>query len=424
MNRRNFLSLAMAAAGTVAWPLELLAKKKTSLKKIKLVVIGGGIGGSTVIHSLLEAGAPFEITLIEPNRKISTGPMSNLVAAGFRDLSSITFDHAIFMKKGVSLVHDQVTAVDLVKKTVRTSARNFAYDYLVLTPGIDFYWGSIQGFGENIASEFPNGWRPGPETSLIFEKLKALKPGGVVAMTSPPNPYRCPPGPYERASLLAAYLKKANPKAKILILDSKDSFPKQPLFEEAWKKHYPGMIEWVSKTKGGEIVELDKSNGALISSGKEKYKADFIQIIPAQKAKALAGFEFERVPWYPIVTERFVSKQSDSVFVFGDSAALGETAKSAFSASAQGKFVAMSLLSIARDEGPLSTRTMINVCYSKITPDLAISVNHHLEATKDGWKMKKDSTGYTALGQPDATYRKESEAADLWYETFTKQVFG
>ena len=279
-------------------------------------------------------------------------------------------------KRGVKVVHDAVTSVDSAKKTVAISGgETIAYDRLVLAPGIDFRWDQIEGYDAAAAEKVPHAWKAGQQTILLRNQLEAMEDGGVVIIAPPANPFRCPPGPYERASLIAHYLKTKKPRSKILIIDSKDKFSKMPLFIEGWKKLYGSMIEWVPQNKDGPVTEVDVANRTVLTDFGTKHKGAVVNVIPPQmagKVATIAGV-VSKSGWAPVEHRTFESTMKKDIHVIGDAAIGSPMPKSGFSASGQGKAVAAAAVDILAGRVP-SDPSLANTCYSLIAPEYGISV--------------------------------------------------
>ena len=257
-NRREFLTQAAALIAASGLPVPALAQAKP-----KLVVVGGGPGGATIAKYVArDSNGAVEVTLVEPLRQFITCFHSNLYLGGFRSWESMVHSYdALASKYGVKLVHQAAQAIDRDKKSVRLAdGTQLAYDRLVVAPGIDLKFESVPGYSEAAAQIMPHAWKPGPQTQLLKRQLDAVEDGGVLVMVAPPNPYRCPPGPYERVSMMAHVLKaKGHRNSRIIVIDPKDTFSKQGLFQEGWEKHYPGMVEWQDPKMHGGIKRVDAS---------------------------------------------------------------------------------------------------------------------------------------------------------------------
>src|SRR6266436_9740121 len=247
--RRRFL-LGSASAGLLTAPV--LAQGRT-----RVVVIGGGFAGATCARELQRAMPRAAVTLIEASPIFTACPFSNSVIAGLRTIAEQRFGYDALRIEGIAVLHDRARAVDPRLRLVSLSGDSaLGYDRLVLAPGIDIRWDALPGYDERAAELMPHAWKAGEQTVLLRRQLEAMADGGTVVIAAPANPFRCPPGPYERASLIAYYLKTKKPKSKLLILDAKDAFSKQGLFQGAWKALYPNL-EWVSLSKGGKVTSVD-----------------------------------------------------------------------------------------------------------------------------------------------------------------------
>ena len=257
--------------------------------KPKLVVLGGGPGGGTVARFVnKDAAGAIDVTMIEPNRQFTTCFFSNLYVGGYRSFQSITHNYDKVRKEGVRIVPALASAIDRDKKQIMVGKQSIPYDRLVIAPGIDLKWDSVPGYSEAASQTMPHAWKPGPQTQLLVKRLNALNDGALIVMIAPPNPYRCPPGPYERVSMFAHVLKaKGHKKSKIVILDTKSAFSKQGVFTDGWQRHYPGMIEWQDpKVHGGIKGVNPKTNEVMTDLA--NYKAQLVNVIPAQTAGQIA----------------------------------------------------------------------------------------------------------------------------------------
>ncbi|HVL73557.1 MAG TPA: FAD/NAD(P)-binding oxidoreductase, partial [Beijerinckiaceae bacterium] len=285
LDRRRFLIGTGAIAGAFG-----LARPALAQGKARVVVIGGGPGGATVARYVAkDAGDAVEVTLVEPQKQFTTCFHSNLYLGGFRDFQSITHGYDRLVAQGVRHAAQAAEAIDREKKTVRLSdGTTLPYDRLVVAPGIDIRFESVPGYSEAAAERMPHAWKAGPQTQLLKKQLDALSDGALIVMVAPPNPYRCPPGPYERVSMMAHVLKtKGHTKSRIVVLDPKPNFSKQALFQEGWERHYPGMVEWQDPKMHGGIKGVDPS-AMTVQTDLETYKADLANVIPAQMAGKIA----------------------------------------------------------------------------------------------------------------------------------------
>ncbi len=390
----------------------------------RVVVIGGGIGGASAARALLREDASIGVTLVEPSTQYTTCPFSNLIVAGLREISTLQFGYDGLRRAGVTVVHEAAAAVDPDARRVRLrGGAELAYDRLVVSPGVDFRWDAIPGYSEAAASTLPHAWKAGDQTMLLRRQLEAMDDGGVVVMSVPPNPFRCPPGPYERASLIAHYLKARKPRAKLIVLDAKDQFSKQRLFTSAWKTLYPGVLEWVSLSSGGRVREIDPSTKTLVTEF-GSHRADVANIIPPQRAGSIAGMigVADQTGWCPIDPVTFESRLIPNIHVIGDAAIGGAMPKSAFTANAQAKVCASAIVQLLRGEAP-PTPKLINTCYSMVAPDYAISIAG-VYAPKNGLLAEVDGAGgVSPLDAPNSTRAAEAAYAESWYQTMTGEVF-
>ncbi len=357
--------------------------------------------------------------------------MSNEVISGERTLDSIKFGYKNLESMGIKIVQDYASNIDAKKKHVVTkNSGNIAYDRCIVSPGVDFKWETIEGFDAEVAAtKIPHAWKAGPQTALMHKQLQAMKDGGTVIIAPPPNPFRCPPGPYERASQIAHYLKNHKPKSKILILDAKDKFSKQGLFMQGWKKHYGfgtdnSLIEWVKGAEGGIIEGVDAKTNTVIGSVDE-YKGDVINIIPAQKAGKIAfnaGLVNDK-GWCPVDQKTFESTKHKDVYVIGDSSVASPMPKSGYAANSEAKVCAAAVVASLHGK-PAAHPTLVNTCYSLITPDDGISVA--MVYNFDGKKIQKvkGSGGLTPMDSSEAMRKREARYAHSWFNNITSDIFG
>jgi NADPH-dependent 2,4-dienoyl-CoA reductase/sulfur reductase-like enzyme len=298
------------------------------------------------------------------------------------------------------------------------------YDRLVLAPGIDLRWEALHGYDEAAAEKMPHAWKAGEQTLLLRRQLEAMPDGGVVVMAVSANPYRCPPGPYERASLIAYYLKTHKPRSKVLVLDAKDSFSKQRLFTDAWGQLYPGLLEWVPLSQGGKVVSVDPRTNT-VSTDFEQYKAAVANVIPPQRAGRIADLAgvADRTGWCPITPVSFESRLQPNIHVIGDAAIAGAMPKSAFAANAQAKICAAAVATLLRGDTPPDP-VLVNTCYSLVAPDYGISVAG-VYRPRGGQLTDVEGSGGTSPPQaPHQVRAIEAQYAAAWFRTITHEVFG
>ncbi len=427
MTRRNFLNIAVgtAAVGMVGFPFIASAASK------KVVVIGGGAGGAVAAKYISMADPTIAVTLVEQNENYHTCFMSNEVLSGEREIDSIRFGYDGLAKRGINVVTAQAVDIDPVaKKVTLGNKQTIDYDRLVISPGVDFKWNAIEGYDAKVAEKIPHAWKAGPQTTTLRKQLEAMKDGGKVIIAPPANPFRCPPGPYERASQIAHYLKQHKPKSKILILDSKQKFSKQPLFEEGWKKLYGygtdnSLIEWVPSDKGGSITAVD-AGSMTVRAGEfgDKHKGDVINVIPPQSAGQIvvkAGLANDK-GWCPVDQGTFESSVHKNIHVIGDASIAGKMPKSGYAANSQAKVCAAAVVS-ALNGTSMEKPSYLNTCYSIVGPEFGISVAAVYEL-KDGAIAKVKGAGGVSPKNASAEFRKrEVEYAYSWFKNITNETF-
>jgi sulfide dehydrogenase [flavocytochrome c] flavoprotein chain len=418
--RRDILKLGvLVAASRVCAPA--LAQSAAA----RVVVIGGGFAGATCARALKRLAPPLAVTLVEANAGYTACPFSNLVIAGLRDLRDQQFGYDRLRAAGVELAAQSATAVDPQSRTVTLAdGTRLPYDRLIVAPGIDISWDALPGYGKAAAERMPHAWKAGPQTMLLRRQLEAMKDGGLVVMSAPANPFRCPPGPYERASLIAWYLKTKKPRSKLIVLDAKDAFSKQKLFEKAWAELYPGLLEWVPLSSGGKLVSVDPA-ALTLSTDFETYKADVANVIPPQRAghiAELAGVA-DRSGWCPIDPVTFASTLQPDIHVIGDAAIAGAMPKSAFAANAQAKVCAAAVASLLAGNRPQSPK-LINTCYSLAAPEYGFSIAGVYHPADGKLADVEGAGGISPLDAPPATRQEEALLANAWFRTITAEVFG
>jgi sulfide dehydrogenase [flavocytochrome c] flavoprotein subunit len=424
LSRRGFTGSLLAASA-----LSACAVQSEAPAKARVVVIGGGFGGATAAKFIRLEDPGIAVTLIEPKSEFQTCPGSNYVLGGLKTMADITHDYAALTgRHGVRHVRDTAVAIDPVARTVRTAGgQTFVYDRLVVSPGIDMRWGAINGYDEAASLRMPHSWQAGPQTVLLRRQLEAMPDGGVVALSIPGNPFRCPPGPYERISMIANYLKTTKPRSKILALDSKDAFSKQPLFQDGWAALYPGLIEWVPLGKDGKIVEVIPGELTLVSEFGQRHKAAVANVIPPQFAGKIArdaGLAND-TGWCPVDPFTFESTRHKNIHVIGDASIAGAIPKSGFAASSQAKFVARAI-SASINGQPAETPVYANTCYSLVGPDYGISVADIYRSTAQGIVAVQGAGGVSPRTPADAPAHRHLEAVYThgWYASATREIWG
>jgi len=421
LTRRSLF--AASGAAILAAPSILHAQQA----RVRLVVIGGGFGGATAARFARMTYPWMDVTLIEPQGKFITCPYSNLVLAGTRKLADITHSYDGLKKHGIKLVQDRVVAIDAAKKTVRTRGGTvIAYDRLIVSPGIAIKWGALEGYDEAAAQQMPHAWiqADGAQTMLLRRQLEAMPDGGVVGLSIPANPFRCPPGPYERISMIASYLKKAKPKSKILALDAKDAFSKQGLFQDGWKALYGDMVEWVPLAKDGKVVKVDAKEKLLVSEFGVKHKVAVANVIPPQSAAKIAidaGLA-DASGWVPVNPKTFEAKSAPGIHVIGDANNGAPMPKSGFVASNTAKQAVASAAALLRGETPPEA-VYFNTCYSHVGAEYGISVVGIYRPTDTAIAEVPNSGGVSQRGDLPDLRKQEAANADAWYRGITRDMF-
>ena len=418
LNRRAFLGTGVVASAALSAPMVMAAGRP------RVVVIGGGAGGATAARYIAkDSKGEIDVTLVEPSRKYYTCFFSNLYIGGFRTLSSIGHTYGTLAAEyGINVVHDWAVGVDRDAKTVTLAGgSSLSYDRLVLSPGIDFVDGAVPGWDVSSQNAMPHAYKAGSQSELLKAQIESMPQGGTYCMVAPPNPFRCPPGPYERISMVAHVLKEKNPTAKILIADPKEKFSKQGLFEEGWANHYDGMIERVGPEFGGDNVSVDP-DAMTVSIDGEVTKVDVCNVIPAMKAGRIceiAGVNDGN--WAPVHAHTMQSKIDENIHVLGDASAQGDMPKSGFSANSQAKVAAMAVRG-ALTGSKVFPAKFSNTCWSLIDDNDGIKVGASYEATDE--KIAKTSGFISATGEDAALRKATYEESVGWYAGISADMFG
>jgi NADPH-dependent 2,4-dienoyl-CoA reductase/sulfur reductase-like enzyme len=420
--RRAFLRVGVAATAAAALRSR---PARANASGPRVVVVGGGFGGTSCARALRHADPRIAVTLVEPHATFVACPFSNAVIVGLRELSAQQFTYERVAADGITIARTTATAVDATAKTVALAdGARLAYDRLVLAPGIDIRWGALPGYDEAAAAVMPHAWRAGAQTLLLRRQLEAMDDGGLVVISAPANPFRCPPGPYERASLIAHFLKTKKPKSKLIVLDAKDAFSKQRLFQAAWAELYPGLLEWVPLSKGGNVTSVDAATRTLVTDF-GKHQARVANVIPPQQAGRIAEVAgvADRSGWCPIDPATFESKLQPGIHVIGDAAIAGGMPKSAFAANSQAKVCAATVATLLAGGTP-SIPKLINTCYSLVAPDYGISVAGVYQPAGGQLADVQGAGGVSPLNAPRETRKTEARLAEAWFRTITTEAFG
>lgn len=429
MKRRDFIKLTagVTAMGMLGFPF---ISRGAAAKRV--VVIGGGAGGATAAKYIKMGDASIDVTLVEQNPNYYTCFMSNEVLSGERTLDSIKFGYDGLKKHGINLVQNLATAIDPVKKTVTLEGgKTLEFDKLVVSPGVDFKWDEIEGYDAEIAEKIPHAWKAGPQTTLLRKQLEAMSDGGVVLISSPADPFRCPPGPYERASQIAMYLKQHKPKSKVIILDSKDKFAKQGLFTQGWKELYGygtdnSLIEWVSSANQGNVNRIDAAAMTMYAGELEdEHKGAVLNVIPPQQAGkiAVAGDLVNDKGWCPVDRKTFESTQHKDIYVIGDACDASKMPKSAYSANSQAKVCATAVVTSLNGQD-MGSPAYLNTCYSVVGHDYGISVAAVYRLNGEGVIAPVEGSGGMTPDDASAEDKKREVAyAYSWFNNITQDIF-
>ncbi len=418
LSRRHFIGSTIAVGAALSAPM--IRAQATA----RVVVIGGGAGGATAARYVAkDSGGAIAVTLIEPARRYYTCFFSNLYLGGFRAFDSLGHSYdRLASEHGIDVVHDHATGVDRDARTVALAGGgSVPYDRLIIAPGIDFVDGAVPGWSLDAQDVMPHAYKGGPQAELLKAQVTAMPQGGTFVMVAPPNPYRCPPGPYERVSMIAHTLREANPTAKIIIADPKENFSKQALFEEGWNDRYPGMVEWIGPEFGGGAVEVRPGSMEVVIDG-EVVKADACNVIPAMKAgNILAAAALTEGNWAPIVPATMQSRLDENIHILGDSAAQGDMPKSGFAANSQAKVAAMAVRGALTGSRVFPAK-FSNTCWSLIDTDNGVKVGASYTATDE------------KIASVDSFISQTGESADLrattyreslgWYDAIVADMFG
>lgn len=417
-----------AVAGVL--PLSGCRKWLQNATKAHVVVVGGGFAGATVAKNLRLLDSAIKVTIIEPKSYYITCPGSNWLFAGLTTLQQLSVSYQTLKDHyAVDILTDSVSVIESARRRIRlASGQQITYDRLILSPGISFRWDSIAGYDAQVAEIFPHAWQAGPQTQLLQQQMHAMPKGGVVLIVAPPNPYRCPPGPYERASMMAYWLKQHNPRAKIIILDPKRSFSKQALFEAGWSAHYGygtanSLIEWHSLADN-PITQLDVVGRTVISDFGDRFTADVLNIIPPQRAAdiALQSDLTDESGWCPVRPETSQSLFDDFIHVIGDAAHFAPIPKSAFAANSEAKACALAVVALLNDKS-IAASNWLNTCYSLVTPEHGISIAGVYKLDDKKSVAAVPGAGGVSHSNAASDRLKEAEYARMAYRSLVNNTF-
>ncbi len=393
----------------------------------RVVVVGGGFGGATAAKYLKRLAPSLDVTLIEPQTRYITCPFTNLYLGGVRAFETLWHDYTELREVyGVRVVHQLAEDVDADRRVVKLAdGEVLTWDRLILSPGIDLRWDALEGYDESASERAPHAWKPGAQSRLLRQQLEAMEDGGTFILVAPDNPYRCPPGPYERVSMVAHYCKTHKPRSKILLLDSKDAFSKQDLFTEGWKANYGDMIEWVGRSQDGRVLRVDADRLEVETEFGTVHKADVLNVVPPQKAGIIADRAgvSDASGWAPIKARTFESRQVPGVYVIGDATEAAPMPKSGFLANVQAKMTVQAVMADLAGQ-PAPEPSWANTCYSLITPEWGITVAGVYEVYDDVLREVPGSGGVSPLDASAVFRRQEADFARGWYAGIAQDVWG
>ncbi|MGA1209262.1 MAG: FCSD flavin-binding domain-containing protein [Gemmobacter sp.] len=419
LTRRHLIGTALAA------PL-VLGRPAAAAAGARVAVVGAGFAGASCARALRRIAPEIAVTLIEPEAQIVTCPFSNLVIAGMAEIGSVSHGLDGLRAAGIEVIADRAIGADAGKGTLTLAGGGeVGFDRLVVAPGIDLRFDAIAGYDAAAAEIMPHAWKAGAQTLLLRARLEAMADGGTVAIVVPANPYRCPPGPYERASLIAHYLKTNKPRSKLLVIDGKDTFSKQGLFLDGWAELYGPLVEWIPVSQAGSLLAVDPAKGEIVTEF-SRFVVDVANIIPPQRAGALAqslGLAGEG-GWCSVDPVSFESLLVPGVHVLGDAIIAGAMPKSGFAASSQGKACAHALAALLGGEAPQAP-SFINTCYSLVGPEYGISVADVFRVGGSGKIEAVEGAGGTSARDAGADVRRdEARYAHGWYASITADIWG
>jgi sulfide dehydrogenase [flavocytochrome c] flavoprotein subunit len=401
MKRRSFVQASLALGSLPTLSMVGCATTAPLPAKAKVVVVGGGYGGATAAKYVrMLSNYQIDVVLVEPNNSFVSCPISNLVIGGSKTMGDITTPYdKLQSNHGVIHARDRVVDIDRGKKTVTLAGgATVGYDKLILSPGVDMMWSSVEGLKDaSAAGQILQAWKAGPETAALRKQLEDMPDGGVYAISVPLAPYRCPPGPYERASQVASYFKKAKPKSKVLILDANpDVTSKGPLFKKFWAENYAGMLEFRGNHKA---IAVDAKSKTIKFETSDDVKADVLNVLPNMSAGFIAmqtGLANANNRWCNVNYQTFESTAAKDIHVIGDSVlAAPAMPKSGHMANSHGKVVAAAVVAqlsgLEVNPQPLLT----NTCYSFVNDKLVVHVAsvHQYDAAEKTYKTVPGSGG-------------------------------
>jgi NADH dehydrogenase FAD-containing subunit len=418
MKRRDFLKLAGATVAVSELGLAGCATPAPS--KARVVVVGGGFGGATAAKHIRMWDPSIDVVLIERDTSFVSCPISNAALAGFTTVQELTRNYDGLRRHGVTVVHDEAVAIDAAKKTVRLArGGDVAYERLIVSPGIDFNFGDVRGYEAAMRNgAVLHAWKGGPQTVALRQKLEQMHDGGVYILSMPLAPYRCPPGPYERVSVVAAYFKKAKPRSKVLLLDANpDVTSKGPLFKRAWSELYAGIVEYRGNAN---VVAVE---AGAVRTDFDTIKGDVLNVVPPHRAGDIAarsGLITTNNRWCDVDWRTMESKAAKGIHVLGDATLSAPgMPKSASMANNHAKIAAAAIVQLLNGRQPASVK-ILNTCYSLVAEKEAIRVSsvHEWNDAQGTLVPVKGAGGVSAArSEAEATYTW-NWARNIWADSF------
>jgi sulfide dehydrogenase [flavocytochrome c] flavoprotein chain len=412
MRRREFLGL-LAATG-------LSHSGRAQSARARIVIVGGGFSGGCCALELHALSPQSAITLIDAQSQYVTCPMSNAALVGLRDLRSLTVTRAGVAAAGIRCLQARVSGVDADRRRVGLdSGEALPYDRLVIAPGIRFRYGTPEGYDTTAARQMPHAWEAGSQTELLAGQLRDMPDGGTVAICVPAGLMRCPPGPYERAGLIAGWLKAHRPRSKVLIFDANNHFPRQDVFQSAWQERYPEMIEWIPSTEGGTVTRVDPATRTLFTDA-GAHRVAVANVIPPQAPAelALSAHLAQGHGWCPVNPQTFESQLVPGIHVIGDACIAGAMPKSASAGVSQARQCAAAIAAqLAGRSVPAAT--LDSVCYSMVAAESAFAIRGRFAVT-DGELRTLESPQPPEDVAPSIMHMHEAMA---WYAQLRQRCF-
>lgn len=420
INRRCFNLILASSVGAIVTPIPVIGQSKPHV-----VVVGGGAGGATAAR-YIAASNEVEVTLIDSSETYTSCFYSNLYLGGFRTFESITHSYEnLKTSYGINVVNGYVTSIDRDTRVIKlASGETFKYDKAVVAPGIALQYTSMPGYSEEAAEIAPHAWQGGQQTELLRKKMDALVDGQNIVMVPPPNPYRCPPGPYERASMMAHMIKaKGFTNSRVTILDTKPKFSKQGLFSQEWARLYPDIIEWFPPDVHGGITGINASAG-LVETDLDAFEGALLNVIPAMTAGIVADNSglTDDSGFCPVDGASMRSRIDENIFVVGDASIAGAMPKSAYSANSQARVAAINILGELTGS-KVSRAAYANICWSLISRDNGVKVGASYSAD-DAGEIMADSTFISQAGESPEVRKTTYEESISWYDSIIADAFG